>query len=314
MEAPIPRQVRNLAGRFRSASGRIRRAFAARTRPARRVDVEIAGAKEEYQALWREFEKNAPAAGCDDPHRFYWYHTIDLGDGLVTPGDYDYRSSLPRFGFPDDMSGLEVLDVGSATGFFAFEFERRGAQVTSLELPSIADWDMLPSEGPQVLDEMIQGYRAESMEDLHRMHLDGPFEFCRRRLGSRIVRRHATVYDVTADLFDGNGFDLVYVGDVLPHMFSPLKALGALARVCRRTLVIAQDLSELGGPHPLMQYVGGDSRANGGQTWWLPNFAAMQTMLRRVGFRTVSQVGFHEGVLRRVWAPYRRAIIHASKS
>ena len=33
--------------------------------------------------------------------RFYWYHTIDLGDGLVTPGLYDYRGRLSAiFTFP----------------------------------------------------------------------------------------------------------------------------------------------------------------------------------------------------------------------
>ena len=36
-----------------------------------------------------------------------------------------------RFHFPDRMRGMTVLDAGSATGFFAFEFERRGARVVS---------------------------------------------------------------------------------------------------------------------------------------------------------------------------------------
>jgi hypothetical protein len=84
--------------------------------------------------------------------KYYWCHTIDLGDGLVTPGDYDYRSSLPLFQFPEDMRGMTVLDVGSATGFFAFEFEKREAVVTSVELPSIADWDMPAGENAALRD------------------------------------------------------------------------------------------------------------------------------------------------------------------
>ena len=44
----------------------------------------------------------------------------------VTPGLYDYRATLDNFHFPENMEGMTVLDVGSATGFFAFEFERRG--------------------------------------------------------------------------------------------------------------------------------------------------------------------------------------------
>ena len=58
-------------------------------------------------------------------NRFFWYHTVDLGDGIITPGVYDYRKELEHFHFPDVMSGMRVLDVGSATGFFAFEFEKR---------------------------------------------------------------------------------------------------------------------------------------------------------------------------------------------
>ncbi len=48
--------------------------------------------------------------------------------------------------FPENMSGMTVLDVGSATGFFAFEFERRGARVISVELPSLRDLDRFPGQ------------------------------------------------------------------------------------------------------------------------------------------------------------------------
>jgi len=41
---------------------------------------------------------------------------------------------------------MTVLDVGSATGFFAFEFERRGARVISVELPSLRDLDRFPGQ------------------------------------------------------------------------------------------------------------------------------------------------------------------------
>src|SRR5258708_4233384 len=94
----------------------------------------------------RAFHEAALRRGYRDFEDLYWYHTVDLGDGLVTPGSYDYRDALPRFGFPEDMRGMSVLDVGSATGFFAFEFERRGADVTSVELPSLAHWDRFPGE------------------------------------------------------------------------------------------------------------------------------------------------------------------------
>jgi len=43
----------------------------------------------------------------------------------------------PGFPFARGMRGMRVLDVGSATGLLAFEFEKRGASVVSVELPSL---------------------------------------------------------------------------------------------------------------------------------------------------------------------------------
>src|SRR5574338_709630 len=70
--------------------------------------------------------------------QFQWYHTIDLGHGVVTRGDYDLRPLLREYGIPASLAGKSVLDVGPGHGFFSFEFERRGAaRVTTAELP---DW------------------------------------------------------------------------------------------------------------------------------------------------------------------------------
>src|SRR3954447_19802676 len=63
----------------------------------------------------RTFQRRGLERGLGDVGLYYWYHTVDLGDGLVTPGLHDYRRSLGEFHFPEDMSGMNVLDVGSAT-------------------------------------------------------------------------------------------------------------------------------------------------------------------------------------------------------
>jgi len=59
-----------------------------------------------------------------------WYHNIDLGGGLVTPGrDYEglwnnIRSVINNIDYKD----ANVLDVGSWDGMWAFEAEKRGAK------------------------------------------------------------------------------------------------------------------------------------------------------------------------------------------
>src|SRR5262249_39711442 len=85
----------------------------------------------EFDKLVAAFKERTRAISFPGLDRFYWYHSVDLGDGLVTPGQYDFRECLAAFHFPEDMSGMKVLDVGSATGFFAFECEKRGADVVA---------------------------------------------------------------------------------------------------------------------------------------------------------------------------------------
>src|ERR1039458_7329122 len=106
----------------------------------------------EFQRDAEEFGRRARALGFGDIENYYWYHTVELPDGLVTPGQYDFRRSLACFPFPEDMRGMRVVDVGSATGFFAFEFEKRGARVVSVELPSLYALDRFPG---QDIDQII---------------------------------------------------------------------------------------------------------------------------------------------------------------
>ena len=56
-----------------------------------------------------------------------WYHTIDLGDGVVTRGVDDTAFRLRRIDLPVSLDGRTVLDIGAWDGFFSFEAERRGA-------------------------------------------------------------------------------------------------------------------------------------------------------------------------------------------
>ena len=272
------------------------------------------------------FTARARQLGLPDTSRFYWYHTIDLGDGLVTPGLYDYRATLDSFHFPENMRGMTVLDVGSATGFFAFEFERRGARVVSTELPSLRDLDRFPGQSvenslrkiermifPDGLDlESLR--RGDSERELYRCLLDGPFQFCRQRLGSQVERCYSTVYDLTAEnTCVPGGFDLIFVGDVLVHTLYPLKALAALAPLCRGQLVLAQMLPDGPQEPAAMMYVGGGDPEEDQISWWLPNRSCLVQMLTKLGFPKVEEIGRHSGIVHPGGHPFERAIFRARK-
>lgn len=282
---------------------------------------------EEFFETSRRFVTRAKELGLTDAERYYWYHTVDLGDGLITPGIYDYRETIASFDFPDDMRGMTVLDVGSATGYFAFEFERRGARVISVELPSLRDLDRFPGQDvdsslrkiekmmfPDTVDQEKFVRHGHSERDLYWYLLEGPFRFCRERLHSRIERCYSTVYDLTLERTGvREGFDLVFFGDVLIHTLYPLKALAALAGLCKGTLVFAGVLPEGAQEPPAMVYIGGSDAADDEVAWWHPNLACLSQMLSKLGFAEVETVGFHRGALNPSGWQFERVVLRAHK-
>ncbi len=271
-----------------------------------------------FQDEQQRFYEAARAGGLADVERYQWYHTVDLGNGLVTPGVYDYRETMSAFGFPEDMSGMTVLDVGSATGFFAFEFERRGARVVSMELPSLRDLDRFPGQDVESslrkIENMMHRSEPYTERDLYWYLLEGPFRYCREKLGSKVERCYSTVYDITLERTGvREGFDLVFIGDVLIHTLYPLKALAALAPLCRGQLVLAGVLPEGPQEPPAMVYIGGADAENDEVAWWHPNLSCLMQMLQKLGFAEVDQVGFHKGALRPSGYEFERVILRATK-
>lgn len=108
---------------------------------------------------------------------YQWYHTIELGHGLVTPGPYDHRPLLHHHGLPGDLTGKTVLDIGPAQGFFAFEFEKRGAaRVVAVELPRWSEHDGSAS--------LKASFERDHVDVQNEDHLHGALEFAIKTLNS----------------------------------------------------------------------------------------------------------------------------------
>lgn len=278
---------------------------------------------EHFLQAVEDFNRRAKALGYADIENYYWYHTVDLPGGLVTPGLYDLRESLSSFCFPDDMRGMRVLDVGTATGFFAFEFARRGAHVTAVDLPSLYALDRFPGQdiehtlekiGEMIVPKslhQVRGYvRKYTAEQLYFYLLEGPFSICRKLLDLPVERHLSTVYDLS-EVSLGRKFDLVFLGDILLHTLYPLRALAAVAPLCIGTLVLSQMMPEEPNELPSMLYVGGDSADSDEVSWWLPNKSCMVQLLKKLGFHSVTEIGRNKGVLRPSGYAYDRAILRA---
>ncbi len=289
------------------------------------IDSMVPSVADQFLQAVETFNQRAQRLGFADIENYYWYHAVELPDGLITPGLYDIRSSLASFGFPDDMRGMQVLDIGSATGFFAFEFARRGARVVSVELPSLYDLDRFPGQGiDQTLDKIgamivprsmseMRGYvRKYTADELYFYLLKGPFDFCRKLLNAPVERCLSTVYELSEAKL-GTSFDLVFMGDILVHTLNPLQALAAVAPLCRGTLVLSQVIPGEPGDEPAMRYVGGDTPGSDEVSWWVPNMACMIQILKKLGFASLTEAGRNRGVLRPSGFAYDRPILHAVK-
>jgi O-methyltransferase len=293
--------------------------------PAPGVPADI---RAEHAALAATFARRCAELGLRPDPLLFWYHTVDLGDGLVTPGSFDYRASIGAFGLPAAMTGMTALDVGSATGFFAFEMERRGARVTSVELPALADWDVFPGESRAGIiakirdrlryhslsapDDIVRMVDGLSEADLHRVLLDGPFRFCHDRLGSQVERVYASIHDLGSAL-PGRRFDLVMLGDILVHVVDPLHALASAAVVCGGDLIIADDIIGEETDPPALRYVGGAVAGSDMAEWWRPNVAWYRQVLGRLGFGTVVIGAPFTGIVRPGGELLRKRVIRARR-
>ncbi len=188
-----------------------------------------------------------------------WFHTIPLGDGLVTPGRDVPAEKLPRLGLPDDLTGKSVLDVGAWDGFYSFEAERRGAGRVLA-----TDWFSWGGGGWGSMD---------------------GFLLARRILRSRVEFRKIDVLDLSPRAV--GKFDVVLFLGVLYHMRHPLLSLERIASVTRGQLVLETHVDLLDCPRPAMAYYP-DEELNGDPTNWCgPNPAMVEGMLRTVGFKKV---------------------------
>ena len=191
-----------------------------------------------------------------------WYHTIDLGGGVVTPGIDDSPQRLARVQLPRSLDGLSVLDIGAWDGFFSFECERRRAsRVVAADYYSWhgAGW----------------GTKAG-------------FTLAREVLGS-------TVEDVDIDVMDLSpervgSFDLVLFLGVLYHLRHPFLALERVASVARDRLILETVVDMTGFSRPAMAFYPDRELNHDPTNWWGPNVPAVRGMLRSLGFEQVDTV------------------------
>lgn len=216
-----------------------------------------------------------------------WFHTIDLGRGVLTPGSKDTPSEVAVMGMPDDLTGMSVLDVETYDGFYAFEAERRGAERVVATDSWTWNW---PGS-----------------------HARRNFELAHEVLGSRVEPMEVSVEELTPERVGGT-FDLVLFLGVLYHAPNPLGYLGNVRRVTGGMAIVETAVDLLDVAVPAAAFYPRDLLNGDGSNHFGPNALAVEGMLDAVGFsRAVAfppwQANREWGVERAFPTPWRRLAI-----
>jgi tRNA (mo5U34)-methyltransferase len=214
-----------------------------------------------------------------------WYHTIDLGDGIVTPGFFDTRSTVGRVPLPGSLAGKRCLDVGTWDGFWAFELERRGAvSVTAVDIEDPDRWDWPPHS-------RLGKANADRLRYLADFKSGGDsFALAKEALGSAVERIDCSVYDLSPERV--GTFDFVFLGSLLLHLRDPVGALAAVRSVCAGEAVIADTVEAI--PTLLRPRTPTARLAGLGEPWWWqPNAAALRRMIESAGFEVLERSGLY---------------------
>jgi tRNA (mo5U34)-methyltransferase len=191
-----------------------------------------------------------------------WFHQIDLGHGVTTPGDDRSADKLRALELPR-LDGKTVLDIGAWDGYFSFAAERLGA-ARVLATDSVA-WGGAP-----------WGSQAG-------------FRLARETLGSDVEDRYIDVMDISPD--DPGRFDVVLFLGVLYHLRHPLLALERVAGVTSELLVLETLVDLPFVRRPAAAFYPADEMNHDDSNWWGPNVAAVLAMLQAVGFTDNRVIG-----------------------
>jgi tRNA (mo5U34)-methyltransferase len=192
----------------------------------------------------------------------FWWHSINLGGGIVTPGHktrYEIYHEAEAIFAPLSLPGRSVVDIGAWNGGFTVEAKRRGA--ARLLAVDHYTWTHPGFCGKQTFDLVMS------------------------RLGIEV---DAKLIDIEkANAADLGRWQVVLFLGVFYHLFNPISALQLLAEITEEALVIEThlDLEDLARPAMVFypdRELGGDST-----NWWAPNRAAMEALLRAVGFEKI---------------------------
>ncbi|HEY4487174.1 MAG TPA: DUF1698 domain-containing protein [Candidatus Paceibacterota bacterium] len=207
----------------------------------------------------------------------YWYHKVDLGQGIITPG-FDYEPIWNNIRAVRDKwinyRGKRVLDIAAFDGMFSFEAENKGAKEVI------------------ATDCLYRSFRN--------------FLFCKEILGSKCMPYfNVSSYNLFERLdvyFEENYdnekrydrlFDVIQHLGLFYHLRDPLQSLSQ-ARSCMKTggQLLFETYAIANSKDSMMVYNGIPHTyrlSENVSVWWMPTIKCVNEMLRASFFEPVEK-------------------------
>ncbi len=208
------------------------------------------------------------------------YHKYEVEPGLFTPGqnfEMEPKRCLDELGVPADLKGVRALDIGAWDGPFTFELERRGAQVTALD---IQDPNVTVFNAVKAIKHSPAAYVRSSIYDADPQAL-GKFDIVLFVGVYYHLKSPVVALQIIRELLVDNGTLFIEGGATTDHLAEELvKSLG----LSKGSLAsVAETLDRL----PL-SYFDTEQRIYGDwSNWWFPTTRCLEVMLIDSGFREV---------------------------
>jgi len=199
-----------------------------------------------------------------------WYHRMDLGNGIVTPGVFEPGTDMTEIFEKAQFRGKTVLDLGCWDGYWSFLAEKKGASLV-----------------------VAADVRADTLEN---------FLLARQILNSNVLPLFTVnVLDMESNL-DIEGipplFDVIIFYGVLHHLRDPMQSLAKIRGKIRsggHLLLHSVVSSDDTIPSMRLEIMDPERFDHDRTHWWTPTAQCLRDMVRSSFFEIVSERSVFKG-------------------